>query len=66
MYKANNSLRPCAIQKYCDNKYNVLTAVQTYNTRASSKNILYCQTVKTKLKSFCISVTGVHLWNDLK
>ena len=67
MYTANNSLLPCAIQKYFDNKYNVLTAVQPYmyNTRASSKNNLYCKSVKTKLRSFCIRVTGVHLWNDL-
>ena len=62
MYKANyNSLLPCTIQKY----FNFLKSVHTHNTRASSKNNLYCQTVKTKLKSFCISVKGVNLWNDL-
>ena len=61
MYKVNNSLLPCTIQKY----FNFLKSVHSYNTRASSKTNLYCQTVKTKLKSFCISVKCVNLWNDL-
>lgn len=59
MFKAKNLLLPPTLQKYfirsCD--------IHSYSTRNSQK---YHQVlVKSKLKSMCISIKGVKLWNDL-
>ena len=61
MYKAKNNLLPTKIQKY----FVVLNTVHSHNTRSSSRDNLYCHAVRTKLKLFCLSVTGVNLWNKL-
>ena len=61
MYKAKNNLLPTKIQKY----FVVLNTVHSHNTRSSSRDNFYCHAVRTKLKLFCLSVTGVNLWNKL-
>ena len=61
MYKAKNNLLPTKIQKY----FVVLNTVHWHNTRSSSRDNLYCHAVRTKLKLFCLSVTGVNLWKKL-
>ena len=61
MYKAKNNLRPTKIQTYFD----VLNTVHSHNTISSRKETYYCHAMRTKLKLFCLSVTGVNLWNRL-
>ncbi len=61
MYRANNGSLPGKLQEH----FTILNTKHEYRTRSIVKNNFYCQSIKTKLKSFCISVAGVKLWNNV-
>lgn len=57
MYKAKNNLLPGDIQQLFLNREG------RYNIRAKCNFKQLC--VRTTLKSFCVSICGVKLWNRL-
>ena len=59
MYKANNKMLPLNIQRLFS-----VDEVTYYNTR-QLKNMKQVY-IRTTLKSKCISICGVKLWNSLK
>ena len=61
MYKAKNGSLPGKVQEH----FTMLNAKHVYMTRSTVKKHSYCQSVRTKLKFFCISVAGVKLWNNV-
>ena len=61
IYAAQRELLPEEIQTLFTNT----DSIHKYNTRASSKGNFHTKYCRTKLKSMCISVQGVKLWNNL-
>ena len=58
MFHATRNMLPINLQNIFDLNYNTC-----YNTR-NSKNILH-KTIRTNLKSHCVTVIGVKLYNSL-
>jgi len=61
MYRTKNGSLPGKVQEH----FTMLNTKHVYMTRSTVKKNFYCQSVRTKLKSFCISVAGVKLWNNV-
>lgn len=60
MYKANNLLLPIRTQKYFEKIVN-----SKIITRSVSNQNFYQKSVRTTMKSMCVSCKGVKVWNNL-
>ena len=61
VFKAKHLMLPVTLQKY----FSDLNSIHMHNTRSSSKGNFHVFSSRTSLKSKCISVNGVKLWNSL-